>query len=70
MLTLYGVLALTLMMAMYALERRSAWNPSGRRPGHHRLEPDPSDGRARMVRLTARGRRLHRAAVDVHAADG
>lgn len=31
------------------------------------LEPDPGDGRARIVRLSARGRRLHRTAVDVHA---
>lgn len=38
------------------------------RCGYLRLEPDPTDGRARIVRLTARGRRLHRAAVDVHAA--
>jgi len=38
------------------------------RLGYLRLEPDPSDGRARIVRLTPRGKRLHRAAVDVHAA--
>lgn len=36
--------------------------------GYLRLEADPADGRARIIRLTARGRRLHRTAVDVHAA--
>lgn len=36
--------------------------------GYLRLEPDRTDGRARIVRLSARGRGLHRAAVDVHAA--
>lgn len=38
------------------------------RLGYLTLEPDRTDGRARIVRLTARGRRLHRAAVGVHAA--
>jgi DNA-binding MarR family transcriptional regulator len=37
------------------------------RRGYLRLEPDPTDGRARIVRLSARGRRLHRRAVDAHA---
>ena len=36
--------------------------------GYLTLEPDPSDGRARIIRLTDRGRRLHRAAVSEHAA--
>jgi len=38
------------------------------RRGYLRLASDPTDGRARMVRLSARGRRLHRVAVDAHAA--
>ena len=36
--------------------------------GYLRLETDPADGRARIIRLTARGRRLHRTAVGVHTA--
>src|SRR3954470_3959153 len=35
--------------------------------GYLRLEPDPTDGRARTIRLTPRGRRLHQTAVVVHA---
>ncbi len=38
------------------------------RMGYLRLEPDPGDGRARLIRLTERGRRLHGTAVEVHAA--
>lgn|SRR5436190_21968810 len=34
--------------------------------GYLRLGPDPSDSRARIIQLTARGRRLHEAAVSVH----
>jgi DNA-binding MarR family transcriptional regulator len=37
------------------------------RLGYLRLERDPTDRRARIVRLTAPGRRLHRVAVGVHA---
>ncbi len=33
-----------------------------------KLEPDPSDRRARIVRLTRRGKRLHEVAVREHAA--
>jgi DNA-binding MarR family transcriptional regulator len=36
--------------------------------GYLRLRPDPSDSRARIVRLTPRGRSLHAAAVEAHAA--
>jgi DNA-binding MarR family transcriptional regulator len=38
------------------------------RLGYLRLEPDPDDSRARVIRLTARGKRLHRVAIDAHAA--
>lgn len=38
------------------------------RLGYLKLEPDPSDRRARIVRLTERGSRLHQAAVSEHAA--
>jgi DNA-binding MarR family transcriptional regulator len=38
------------------------------RLGYLRLEPDRTDGRARIVRLSARGRGLHRVAVEVHVA--
>jgi DNA-binding MarR family transcriptional regulator len=34
--------------------------------GYLKLGSDPTDSRARIVRLTPRGRRLHRAAVRVH----
>ena len=36
--------------------------------GYLALEPDPSDGRARIIRLTDRGRRLHRIAIGEHEA--
>ncbi len=35
--------------------------------GYLGLEADPSDNRARIVRLTERGRRLHETAVGIHA---
>jgi DNA-binding MarR family transcriptional regulator len=35
--------------------------------GYLGLEPDPSDSRARIVRLTPRGRDVHEVAVAVHA---
>jgi DNA-binding MarR family transcriptional regulator len=35
------------------------------RLGYLERHPDPSDDRARIVRLTERGRRLHRVAIDV-----
>ena len=35
--------------------------------GYLHLEIDPLDSRARIVRLTASGKRLHRVAVGVHA---
>lgn len=38
------------------------------RHGYLTLEPDPTDGRARLIRLTERGRRLHSVAVEAHAA--
>jgi len=38
------------------------------RLGYLRLDPDPDDNRARVIRLTARGRRLHKVAIDAHAA--
>jgi DNA-binding MarR family transcriptional regulator len=31
------------------------------------LQPDPDDSRARIIRLTDRGRRLHAVAVEIHA---
>lgn len=34
--------------------------------GYLTRQPDPRDSRARIVRLTARGRRLHRAALAAH----
>jgi DNA-binding MarR family transcriptional regulator len=34
--------------------------------GYLRLEPDPTDSRARIVRLTKRGHALHRLAVAIH----
>jgi DNA-binding MarR family transcriptional regulator len=34
--------------------------------GYLRLERDPEDNRARIIRLTRRGRRLHEAAVRMH----
>src|SRR5579884_138393 len=36
--------------------------------GYLELRPDPSDDRARLIRLTERGRRLHEVAVAAHAA--
>lgn len=36
--------------------------------GYLRLESDPSDSRARIIRLTERGHGLHRTAVGIHAA--
>jgi DNA-binding MarR family transcriptional regulator len=36
--------------------------------GYLGLELDPVDSRGRIIRLTARGRRLHRVAMDTHAA--
>lgn len=36
------------------------------RLGYLTREPDPADSRARIVRLTARGRRLHEAALAAH----
>jgi len=38
------------------------------RLGYLRLERDPRDSRARIIRLTERGRRLHDLAVGIHAA--
>ena len=35
--------------------------------GYLELEPDPSDSRARIIRLSARGKRLQEAAVAAHA---
>ena len=35
--------------------------------GYLRLGPDPSDSRARIIKLTARGKRLHEAAIAAHA---
>jgi DNA-binding MarR family transcriptional regulator len=37
------------------------------RLGYLRLEPDASDSRARIIRLTPRGRALHELAVGAHA---
>lgn len=37
------------------------------RHGYLRLEPDPDDSRARLIRLTDRGKRLHQVAVRAHA---
>jgi DNA-binding MarR family transcriptional regulator len=37
------------------------------RLGYLTLEEDPTDDRARVIALTARGRRLHRTAIAVHA---
>lgn len=36
------------------------------RLGYLSLEPDPDDRRARVIRLTARGRKLHEVAMGVH----
>ncbi len=36
--------------------------------GYLKLKPDPTDSRARVIRLTGRGRRLHKTAVAIHAA--
>ncbi|HET6568713.1 MAG TPA: MarR family winged helix-turn-helix transcriptional regulator [Rhodothermales bacterium] len=36
--------------------------------GYLELVPDPVDGRARLIRLTERGRRLHRATLEVQTA--
>lgn len=36
--------------------------------GYLHLEPAPDDSRARVIRLSGRGRRLHRVAVEAHAA--
>ena len=38
------------------------------RLGYLGLERDPADSRARIIRLTKRGKRLHEVAVGVHAA--
>lgn len=35
--------------------------------GYLELHPDPSDNRARLIRLTGRGRRLHKLALGIHA---
>jgi len=35
--------------------------------GYLQRHPDPSDNRARIIRLTRRGRRLHKVAVGIHA---
>jgi DNA-binding MarR family transcriptional regulator len=35
--------------------------------GYLRRHPDPADSRARIIRLTPRGKRLHRMAVGIHA---
>jgi DNA-binding MarR family transcriptional regulator len=35
--------------------------------GYLRRHPDPADSRARIIRLTPRGKRLHRVAVGIHA---
>jgi DNA-binding MarR family transcriptional regulator len=35
--------------------------------GYLERHPDPSDNRARIIRLTRRGKRLHKVAVDIHA---
>jgi DNA-binding MarR family transcriptional regulator len=35
--------------------------------GYLELRPDPSDNRARLIRLTARGKRLHKLAVGIHS---
>jgi DNA-binding MarR family transcriptional regulator len=37
------------------------------RRGYLELDPDPSDNRARIIRLTARGKLLHKVAVEIHA---
>jgi DNA-binding MarR family transcriptional regulator len=37
------------------------------RAGYLRLEPDPADSRARIIRLTRRGKRLHEVAVAAHS---
>jgi DNA-binding MarR family transcriptional regulator len=37
------------------------------RLGYLKLESDPTDSRARIIRLTERGKRLHEIAVEVHA---
>jgi DNA-binding MarR family transcriptional regulator len=37
------------------------------RRGYLALAPDPDDSRARTIRLTDRGRRLHRVALEIHA---
>src|SRR4051794_9721927 len=37
------------------------------RRGYLELHPDPSDNRARIIRLTKRGRHLHQVAVGIHA---
>jgi DNA-binding MarR family transcriptional regulator len=37
------------------------------RLGYLELDVDPSDARARIIRLTARGKRLHKTAVEIHA---
>lgn len=37
------------------------------RLGSLKLESDPTDSRARIIRLTERGKRLHEVAVEVHA---
>ena len=36
--------------------------------GYLTLATDPTDSRARIIRLTERGRRLHETAIDIHAA--
>lgn len=36
--------------------------------GYLKLVPDPADGRARLIRLTERGRRLHQATLEVQTA--
>lgn len=35
--------------------------------GYLALDPDPGDSRARIIRLTQRGHRLHKTAVGIHA---
>jgi DNA-binding MarR family transcriptional regulator len=37
------------------------------RRGYLHLESDPDDNRARIIRLTGRGKRLHKTAVGIHA---